>query len=413
MPHIGNLPSTLGFAHLFRAFRHRNFRLFTIGQTLSMIGSWAQRLAVSWLAWQLTQSAFWVGAVSFAGLFPGFLMGPISGTITDRGNRLRLLKLTQFAFMLQAVILSALTIAGVVTIELLLILEAILAIITSLDIPVRQSLVITMVGREDLPNAIALNSSFLNITRMIGPVIAGIIIVSAGIGEAFLFNAISYIAVIASIYMMRIEDAPRTLATNTMLRHTREGLAYAWQHRTIRRYLLLLTGMALFGMPYGSLLPVFADLRFGVGASGLSWLVGGSGIGAVAGALYLASRKRPDGLPRLVPAVAVLFGIALVAFSLSQNFVLSLCIIPFSGFGMLMQLAGNNTILQMNVDEEQRGRVMSLLSMAFQFGLPVGSLLFGWAADAYGLTAPLAIGGFACIVIGLITVVSERNRKPE
>ncbi|MDX9758043.1 MAG: MFS transporter [Bacteroidota bacterium] len=383
---------------VFRAFRHRNFRLFIAGQLISLIGTWAQRLAVGWLAWELTHSAFWVGAVSFAGLFPGVLVGPFAGSVADSMSRLRLLKISQFAFLVQAGILAALTIGGVITLPILLVLEAALAIITAFDIPARQAFVIEMVGKEDLPNAIAINSISVNIARMIGPAIAGVIIVTIDIGEAFLFNSISYIAVLASLSALRLDPRPAVRRLQPLASHVFDGLRYAWQERGIRTYLLLFFLTALFGMPYGSLLPVVAEQRFSMGAGGLTWLVSGSGLGATLGALLLAARKDTRGLPKKLFLAGLGFGSSLVVFGLIGDFTLAVAFVPVLGFGMMMQMAGNNIILQTHVDEAQRGRVMSMLSMSFQLAMPLGSLWMGSVAEHFGDQAPFLFGGISVVI---------------
>ena len=400
------------FPGVFRAFRHRNFRLFIAGQLVSLIGTWAQRLAVGWLAWELTHSPFWVGAVSFAGLFPGVLVGPYAGSVADSMSRLRLLKISQFAFLLQAGILAALTIGDVITLPLLLFLEAVLAIITAFDIPARQSFVIEMVGKEDLPNAIAINSISVNIARMVGPAIAGVIIVAIDIGEAFLFNAISYIAVLASLSALRLEARAAVRRTQPLLSHVSEGLAYAWREKRIRTYLLLFFLTALFGMPYGSLLPVVAEQRFSMGAAGLTWLVSGSGLGATVGALLLAARKDTVGLPKRLFLAGLLFGISLLLFGLIGDFRLAVAFVPVLGFGMMMQMAGNNIILQTNVDEAQRGRVMSMLSMSFQLAMPLGSLWMGIVAEHFGDHTPFLFGGISVILaVAALGVLSSRAHR--
>jgi predicted MFS family arabinose efflux permease len=382
----------------FRAFRHRNFRLFTAGQLTSLIGTWAQRLAVGWLTWNLTHSAFWVGAVSFAGLFPGVLAGPFAGSVADSMNRFHLLKITQIAFLVQASVLAAMTMGGWITIPVLLALETVLAIITAFDVPVRQAVVIEMVGKDDLPNAIAINSTTVNIARMLGPVIAGIIIVAVDIGEAFLFNALTYIAVLVSLSMMRIVPRIPEKRTQPMVSHVLEGLRYAWRERGIRTYLLLFFIMALFGMPYGTLMPVVAEARFGMGAIGLSWLVAGSGFGATIGALLLAARKNTAGLTRRLFFAAILFGASLIVFALIDNFYLAALFMPVCGFGMMMQMAGNNILLQTNVEEGQRGRVMSLFAMSFQLAMPIGSLWMGTVAEHFGVMVPFLVGGSLCLI---------------
>ncbi|MBR9976279.1 MAG: MFS transporter [Bacteroidetes bacterium] len=396
---------------VFRAFRHRNFRLFVVGQLASLTGTWAQRMAVGWLAWDLTHSAFWVGAVSFAGLFPGVLAGPLAGSVADSMSRLRLLKLTQWAFLVQAAVLAGLTIGGWISLPVLLVLETLLAIITAFDIPVRQAFVIEMVGKDDLANAIAINSTTVNIARMLGPAIAGVIIVTIDLGEAFLFNSLTYVAVLASLAMMRL--APRTVERRSqrLRAHVTEGLRYAWGEKGIRTYLLLFFVVAFFGMPYGTLMPVVAEQRFGMGAVGLSWLVAGSGFGATVGAMLLAARKHVTGLTRMLFVSAMGFGGSLVIFALIQDFTLAVLFIPICGFGMMMQMAGNNILLQTNVEEAQRGRVMSLLSMSFQLAMPLGSLWMGTVAEHFGEHVSLLSGGvLSMLAVAILAVRSRPGR---
>lgn len=394
----------------FRAFRHRNFRLFTAGQLASLIGTWAQRLAVGWLAWDLTQSAFWVGAVSFAGLFPGVIAGPLAGSIADSMSRFRLLKITQTAFLIQAIILAAVTMGGYINLPLLLTLETTLALITAFDIPTRQAFVIELVGKEDLANAIAINSTTVNIARMIGPVIAGIIIVSIDIGEAFLFNALTYVAVLVSLAFLRLDERIPDRRTQPLGSHMLDGLRYSWRERKIRTYLLLFFVMALFGMPYGTLMPVVAEARYGMGAAGLAWLVGASGFGATIGAFLLAARRSTLGLSKNIFLAAAGFGSSLIIFALIGNFTLAVLFIPVCGFGMMMQMAGNNILLQTNVDEAQRGRVMSMLSMSFQLAMPLGSLWMGTVADRFGISVPFFIGGTLCLLaVGILAFLSWRD----
>mgnify|MGYP001187796453 FL=1 len=398
---------------VFRAFQHRNFRLFIIGQLLSLIGTWAQRLGVAWLAWELTHSPFWVGATAFTGLFPGVLAGPIAGSVADRMDRFRLLKITQVLFLLHAVVLSVMTITNAISIELLLLLEAFLAVISAFDIPVRQALVIDLVGKDDLANGIAINSSTVNITRMIGPAVAGVIILMFGIGEAFAFNAFSYIAVLISLSMMKMHARVRVQRNQSVSAHIHSGLRYAWNTPDIRNWLLLFFFLALFGMPYGSLMPVVAEIGFGRGAEGLTWLVVASGLGATSGALLLAAQKSTRRLPRLLPVGAVAFGLLLLVFGLIDTFWLAVAILPFCGYAMMLQMAGINIVLQTKVAEEHRGRVMSLLSMAFQSAFPLGSLWMGWVAEHYGVSLPFTIAGSLTVVSSFAvgTIIRLRQKS--
>lgn len=398
---------------MFRTLQHRNFRLFITGQLISLIGTWAQRLGVGWLAWELTHSGFWVGAAAFAGLFPGVLIGPLAGSVVDSMNRFRLLKITQRLFLVQAAILAALTISGLITIEWLLFLETLLALITAFDIPVRQAIVVELVGKEDLPNGIAINSSSVNITRMIGPAIAGVIIVTLGIGEAFLLNAVTYIAVLVSLGMMRLEAYVPSRHGQRRLSHIKAGLRYSWRTPQIRNWLLLFFLLALFGMPYATILPVVSELKFSMGAEGLSWLVAASGLGATTGALMLAAKRSTRGMPRILFIGAVVFGLCLIVFGLLESFTLSVLFIPFCGFAMMLQMAGINIVLQTELEEEHRGRVMSLLSMAFQSAFPLGSLWMGWVADHLGASMPYYIGGSLTALSSLLlgSLILYHRRK--
>ena len=275
----------------------------------------------------------------------------------------------------------------------------------------RQAFVIEMVGKEDLPNAIAINSTTVNIARMLGPAIAGVIIVTVDIGEAFLFNAFTYIAVLASLAMMRLVPRIPERRAEPLLAHVTSGLRYAWEEKGIRTYLLLFFVMALFGMPYGTLMPVVAEQRFGMGAAGLSWLVAGSGFGATIGALLLAARKHVTGLTRMLFLSALGFGGSLVLFALIQDFTVAVLFIPICGFGMMMQMAGNNILLQTNVEEAHRGRVMSLLSMSFQLAMPIGSLWMGTVAEHFGEQVSLLSGGALSMLAVVILAIRSRPRS--
>jgi predicted MFS family arabinose efflux permease len=377
----------------FRTLRHRNFRLFITGQLISLIGTWAQRLGVGWLAWELTHSAFWVGAVAFAGLFPGVLAGPFAGSIVDSMSRFRLLKITQRLFLVQASILALLTITGHISIEWLLLLETLLAVITAFDIPVRQALVVDLVGKEDLPNGIAINSTTVNITRMIGPAIAGVIIVGFGIGEAFLFNSVTYIAVLVSLSLIRLEEHAPSRGGQRRISHIKDGLRYAWRTPQIRNWLLLFFLLALFGMPYGTIMPVVAEAGYGMGAAGLSWLVAASGLGPRRARCCSPHGAAHADCHACCLSVPFFFGVSLIVFGLIDSFLFAVLFIPLCGYAMMLQMAGINIVLQTELAEEQRGRVMSLLSMAFQSAFPLGSLWMGWCAEHFGVSTPFLVGG--------------------
>ena len=381
-----------------RALRSRNYRLFFVGQGISLIGTWMQRIAVNWLVYRLTGSAFLLGMVNFLGQFPTFLVAPYAGVVADRLNRRRIIVVTQVLSMVQALILAVLALTDVVTVWEVMVLSIVLGIINGFDMPTRQSFVIEMVaGREDLGNAIALNSFLFNGARLIGPTVAGLLIATMGEGVCFLVNGLSYIAVIASLLAMRLAPWRAPTMNAPFYKELREGVAYALRSVPIRSILLLLALVSLMGMPYVVLLPIVAkDILHG-GAHTLGFLTGASGVGAVAAALYLASRRSVIGLVRIIAIAAGWFGCGLVVFSFSSVFWLSSLILMVVGCAMMTQMASSNTLLQTLVADEMRGRVMSFHTMAFMGMAPFGSLLAGVLADAIGTPYTLLVSGIVCL----------------
>lgn len=389
-------------SYAFRALRHRNFRLFTVGQTISLMGFWMQQVAVGWLVYRLTDSAFLLGLVGFVSQAPVFVLAPIAGVLADRFNRRRLVIITQALAMLQALALATLVLTDSVTITYILLLMALQGAISGFDIPARQSFILEMVGsRDDLPNAIALNSSMFNAARLVGPAIAGFAIGAFGEGWVILLNGISYVTVLAALFAMNVGTAQRARAGGAMLRHMREGFDYAFGSHPIRSILLLVAVVSIAGVPFSVLMPVIATDMLGGGPRALGILTGATGLGALAGALFLASRRSVRGLSRVIVAAALLFGASLVAVSLSATTWLSTLILAFTGFGMMVQMAASNTILQTIVDDDKRGRVMSLYSMAFIGTAPAGSLFAGTLASQLGTPITLAIGGSVCVLAAL------------
>jgi MFS family permease len=386
-----------------RALRHRNFRLYFIGQTVSLVGTWMQRIAVGWLVYRLTDSAFLLGVVGFAGQIPIFILAPFAGVLADRWNRHRLLILTQAMAMIQAFVLSCLVISGTVMIWQIIVLSLVLGVVTAFDIPVRQSFVIEMIEEKaDLGNAIALNSSMVNAARLLGPSVAGLLIATVGEGVCFLINGFSYMAVIASLIMMRLAREDVRAQTSRAWHDLMEGLRYVYGFEPIRAIILLLALVSLVGMPYMVLMPVFAKSVLHGGPSALGFLMAASGVGALAGALYLASRQGVLGLGKMIPIAAGVFGVGLLGFSMSRNFFFSLALVTLVGFGQMVQLATSNTLLQTMVDDRQRGRVMGFYTGAFVGMAPVGSLLSGSLAGVIGAPWTLFIGGIACLVGAVI-----------
>jgi MFS family permease len=392
-----------GWSFALRALRSRNYRLFFTGQTVSLTGTWMTRVATSWLVYRLTDSAVLLGLASFAGQVPAFFLGPLAGVWVDRWDRHRTLVWTQVLSMLQSFALAVLALTHVITIWEIILLALAQGLINAFDMPARQSFVIQMVeSREDLGNAIALNSSMVNATRLIGPALAGILIAAVGEGYCFLTDGFSYIAVIVSLLAMRITvpQARRQRGPETASRvraELEEGWNYVRNSVPIRSLLLLLALSSLVGMPYTVLMPIFASRILHGGAHTLGFLMAASGAGALLSAMLLAVRKSVLGLGRMIPLSAGIFGASLIAFSLSHMLWLSLLLMPFTGFGLMQQMAATNTILQTIVDDEKRGRVMAYYAMAFQGMAPFGSLLGGAVAGRIGAPATLAIGGAICL----------------
>ncbi|MGC1372053.1 MAG: MFS transporter [Candidatus Sulfotelmatobacter sp.] len=381
-----------------RALRHRNYRLFFGGQGISLIGTWMTRVATGWLVYRLTGSAFLLGLVSFAGQIPVLFLGPFAGVWVDRWNRHRVLLVTQTLSMLQSFGLAALALAKIITVNEVILLNLFQGAVNAFDMPARQAFVIEMVEQpEDLGNAIALNSSLVNAARLIGPSIAGIIIALVGEGYCFLVDGISYLAVIASLLAMVVTARQRERVHGSVLSELSEGWTYIRGFRPIWWILLLLALISLVGMPYTTLMPIFAGRILHGGAHTLGFLMGATGVGALIGAVRLAARRSVLGLGRVIPMTAAGFGASLIAFSLSQHQWLSMLLLVVTGFCFMQQMASSNTILQTIVEDKKRGRVMSFYSIAFQGVAPFGSLIAGAAASRIGAPLTLMIGGAICI----------------
>jgi MFS family permease len=388
-----------GLKTAIRALKHRNFRLFFGGQIVSLVGTWMQRIALAWLVYRLTQSAFLLGAVGFAGQIPTFLLAPVAGVFADRWNRRRVLIVTQSLAMTQALTLSALVLTGKLVIWHIFVLSIFLGVVNSWDTPVRQAFMVEMVEKkEDLANAIALNSSMVNSARLLGPSLAGILIAAVGEGTCFLLNGISYLAVIAALAAMKIASRDAARKRSRVWHGLTEGFAYAFGFAPMRAILLLLALVSLMGMPYSVLMPVFAKEILHGGPNTLGFLMGASGVGALGGAVYLASRKSVLGLGKIIPRAAGLFGLGLIAFSRSQLLPLSMLLMLAAGFGMIVEMAASNTVLQTIVDDDKRGRIMSFFTMAIMGMTPFGSLLSGYLASLIGVQSALLIGGSACLI---------------
>jgi MFS family permease len=385
-------------SHAWRALRHRNFKLFFTGQTISLIGTWMTRLATSWLVYRLTHSALLLGVVSFAGQIVSFLLGPFAGVWVERLNRRKLLIWTQAAAAIQSLALAALTLAHVITLWEIIALMALQGLINAFDMPGRQSFLVQMVeDRNDLSNAIAINSSMANGARLIGPAIAGLLIAAVGEGWCFLIDGLSYFAVVASLLLMRIKPLNMRRNATSMFEQIREGWDYVRLFRPIRNILLLFALLSLMGWPYSVLLPVFAGQVLHGGAHTLGWLTGASGIGALISALSLAVRKSVVGLTRMLQIASAMLGVALILFGLSHTLWLSLVLMVFVGFGLMQGASVSNTIIQSLVSDDKRARVMSYYTMAFFGTAPFGSLLAGALAHRIGAPHTVIITGAFCI----------------
>lgn len=383
-----------------RALRHRNFQLFFSGQLISLVGTWMDTVAESWLVYRLTGSALLLGTVAFCNQIPVFLFAPIGGIVADRYNRHRIIIATQALSMLVAFILAALTLTHRVQVWHIMVLSVAGGVINAFDIPARQSFLIEMVGREDLLNAIALNSSMFNGARVIGPAVAGIVVAAVGEGWCFMANSLSYIAVITGLLLMKLPAWQGRVRDTSPLEEIIDGFRFVKNATPIRAILLMLGLISLVGMPYAVLMPVFAAQILHGGARALGILMGATGIGALLGAVSLAARVGIKGLGRLIAFCAAGFGVALIAFSFSLVFWLSALLLIPVGFFMMVQMASSNTLVQSMVPDSMRGRVMSVYSMMFMGMAPFGGFFAGALAHRIGAPYTVAIGGVACIAGG-------------
>lgn len=386
-------------SHTWRALRHRNFKLFFFGQSISVIGTWMTRLATAWLVYRLTHSALLLGVVSFSGQIASFLLGPLAGVWVERLERRRLLVITQAAGAVQSLALAALTLGHVITLGEIIALMAFQGLINAFDMPGRQSFLIQMVeDRSDLANAIAINSSMVNGARLIGPAIGGLVIAAFGEGWCFLIDGVSYLAVIASLLLMRVAALDgRRRSESGLLEELREGWDYVSGFRPIRTILLLFALTCLMGWPYSVLLPVFAGKVLHGGAHTLGWLTAASGVGAFSSALALAMRKSVVGLTRTLQGAAALLGVGLILFGLSHVLWLSLALMVVVGFGLIQAASVSNTIIQSLVPDDKRARVMGYYTMAFFGAAPFGSLMAGALAQRIGAPYTVMVTGVFCI----------------
>ena len=402
VPEAGVQPPASGRIPALRALASRNYRLFFAGQLVSLIGTWMQSVAQSWLVYRLSGSPVLLGLVSFAGQIPVFLLAPVGGSLADCRDRHRIIVTTQSASMALAMILAGLTLGGQVQIGHVFVLATLLGVVNAFDIPARQAFLVDMVGRDDLISAIALNSSMVNGARIVGPAVAGVLVAAVGEGWCFFANGLSYLAVLAGLLAMRLEVRPRSPRAGSPLAHVVEGFGFVARTAPIRDLLGLLGLISLMGTPYAVLMPIFADQILHGGAKELGLLMGASGLGALLGALVLASRRGVRGLGRWVSRAAAGFGVSLIAFSLSRRFWLSEALLVPVGFSMMVEMAASNTLIQAMVPDRLRGRVMAVYSMMFMGMAPFGALLAGALAQRVGAPWTVASGGAACIAGALV-----------
>jgi MFS family permease len=383
---------------MFRALRHRNYRLFFSGQIISLIGTWMQTIAQSWLVYRLTGSSLLLGLVGFAGQIPVFLFAPLGGMFADRHRRQRIVIATQTSAMILAFILSALTLLGHIRVWEILLLAASLGVVNAFDIPARQAFIVEMVNSEDLINAIALNSAMFNGARILGPAVAGVTVAAIGEGWCFFANGVSYIAVIIGLLLMTVSRREFQRRAASGLESILEGFRFALDTGPIRALLLLLGLVSATGMPYAVLMPIFADKILHGGARGLGLLMGATGVGALAATLVMAARREVHGLGRWINFASMGFGASLILFSFSRSFWLSVLLLLPAGFCMLLQMASSNTLIQTMVPDALRGRVMSVYSMMFMGMAPFGALLAGAIANHLGAPVTVTLGGATCII---------------
>jgi MFS family permease len=411
MTEMPDRPSGFKWPDALRALRHRNYQLFFSGQLISLVGTWMDQVAESWLVYRLTGSALLLGTVAFAGQIPVFLLAPIGGTVADRFSRRKILVATQSSMMVLALTLAALTLTHVVQVWHVILLAALMGAVNAFDIPARQAFVVDMVAREDLVNAIALNSSMFNGARVIGPAVAGIVVAVIGEGWCFFANGVSFIAVIAGLLMMKI-SRPRLALEGSPLQNTIEGFRFVARTGPVRALMLLLGLVSFTAMPYAVLMPIFADQILHGGPRALGMLMGASGMGALGGALTLAMRKSLRGLGRWVAIACSCFGVGLILFAYSRHLWLSVVILIPVGYSVMLQMSSSNTLIQSMVPDQLRGRIMAVYSMMFMGMAPFGALLAGSVAHGIGAPLTVAIGGMIGIAGGVTFGMRWSSHRP-
>ncbi|KAA2241918.1 MFS transporter [Chitinophaga agrisoli] len=404
-------------SELFRSLRSRNYRLYFTGQTISLIGTWMQRMAVSWLVFRLTHSSLMLGIVSFAGLIPAMLFSPYAGTLSDRHSRYRILLISQIASMMQSGLLAALVLLKYYNMTAIILLSIAQGVINAFDITSRQSLMVDLIdNKEDLPNAIGLNSSMVNLARLLGPAIAGVILSVFGEGICFLIDFLTFIAVIVSLLMMKLNLAPPERKNTSVWQGLKEGYSYLQLVPKVRAAILMLGAAGIFLMSFNTLTPVFAKDVFGGDAETYSWFASITGLGALGSAIYLAGLKPGKDMLKIIGVAGAVFALSVIMFSRVGSLPLALFFIMLSGAGMMAVIAATNTYVQTNVPGHMRGRMISYYAMAFQGALPVGSLLTGVVAHHIGAPRTVLFQGLAgllCVIIFIWGIRRSRRRQAE
>ena len=403
----------VSWRHTFRALRHRNYRLFFWGQLVSLIGTWMQQTAMSWFVYELTNSKFLLGAVAAIGSAPMMLFSIWGGSLADLYPKRSILVATQTAQMICAFLLAAGVWAGFANAKFIVMIAALNGIAMGFDMPARQAFTVEMTSREDLLNAISLNSSVVNGARVIGPSLAGLMIGAVGVAACFLFNGLSFIAVIAGLLMMRLPKFERNIDILSPGEHAWNGILYSIKHQRVRTILLLFLAVGIFGWSYMVIMPAFARDVLGRGADGYGVLMSASGVGALVGALVVATFGHRFTPRKLALGGVWLFSAALLAFSSTRNFYVALAFLFVGGFGMLLFFSTTNTVLQTIVPDDMRGRVMGVWSLIFGAMIPLGSLEAGAVAHWLGTPSALALGGVVCAVSAFVTLLVIRQREAQ
>ena len=387
----------------FRALRHRNYRIYFIGQIGSLLGTWIQFVAMNWLVYRMTGSPLLLGLTGFINQIPILFLGPVAGLVADRVNRRRLLLITQSLAMIQAFTLAMLAFSGILQVWHVILLAGLLGIVNAFDVPGRQSFIVQMIGdKQDLPNAIALNSLTMNATRLVGPALGGFLVVGLGEAWCFLLNGFSFLAILIALGSTRIQDSGVVRKTHSAWRDLRDGFHYTFGYMPIRTLLLQLSIISFMAMPYTVMMPLFAGDVFGGTARTFGTLVGSAGFGAIIATLYLASRRSVKGLASVIAIAPMICGVALMLFSQSRILWLSHVLMVFIGFGIICHAASINTILQSVVDDDKRGRVMSFYTMCFVGTAPLGSLALGQLAHLIGVPNTFLLAGAVCLLAGVV-----------